>query len=494
MSRFAPRLLLLLLGLLMCTSVATAAEPLGLTDFLSRYLVTDKSLAASVLRVEASKKVMRAKTGLPAPSLRFDLASPYYSWRRSYSYRYYLNDIYRGFLEARDRSYRLALTLKQRLPTGGDLSVTGAAHRDRTTFSYSGFPSEIPLELETGNRQFMTDVGVALDQPLLGFWERRNEAKRARLEHEAEVAQNRLDSAAALRRAINVYFDYLIGVHNSEAEGIKLARARREAGRAVGDFDEGIIPEADLLARQIEANNAQISYEQARIAVEIATRELRVITPSSAADLKPEDLTAVLPLDTLRAQAPVSPEVLKARREVEIARISLAQTQRRRFGQTTVSLWYGLQGLGDDFIESRDGFANNRWGGSLSIGFALPEPGLSSDIELARANLRLAESSHEEAVQKVSRDKDLLAQRIVSLKSNLGFQARRVVLLEKLVIARKDQFAQDVVSDGDVFDAEIDLLEATMSHLETMRNLALAWLDLAVNCGEDPVELILEGK
>ena len=461
-------------------------------DFLGRYLATDKSLAASILRVDASKKTMRSKTGLPKPSLRFDLASPSYSWRRSYSYRYYLNDVYRGFLESRDRSYRLALTLKQRLPTGGELSITGTAHRDRATFSYSGFPSEIPLELETGTRQFMTDVGLALNQPLLGFWERRNEARRARLEHETEVAQKRLDSAAALRRAINVYFDYLIGVHNLEAESIELARARQEAGQAARDFDSGMIPEVDLLARQIEANNAQISYQEAGIAVDRAARKLRVITPSSAGDLRPEDLTAALPLDPARMQALVSPEVFKARKEVEIARIGLAQTQSRRFGQTTVSLWYGLQGLGDDFVESQDEFANNRWGGSLSIGLTLPEPGLSSDIGLARANLTVAESAYEEAVQKASRDKDLLEQRIASLKSNLELRERRVSLLEGVVMARKDQFAHDVVSDSDVFDAEMDLLEATMTYLETLRSLALTWVDLAVNCGEDPVELILK--
>lgn len=478
---------------LLSLGAAGSTDKVTLRDFLIRYLKTDKGIAASLLRLEAAKGKATATAYLSGPSLRVDLASPYYSWMRSYAYEYYLDDLYRGYLESKDRSYRLSLSLKQRLPTGGDISIKGSTHRARTSFSYSGFPPEIPIARETGDRQFLTDVGVSIDQPIFGLWQRKSEIKKVSLQYGSQQAQHKLDGANSLKRAINIFFDYLTWAYRLKIEEHKLERATHDAASGARQFDEGLISEIELLERRVAANNAQMAHHKARAALDQALIDLKVVQPSGPADLIPQDLSLVAPVDASEAGVARSPQVIKAQHEVEIARLSLAETKRRRFGQTTLSLWYGFQGLGDDFAESRDEFRNNRWGGSLSLGLTLPEPGIGSDIDLAKASLETAESAHEAAIQTAAAERDRLDHEVNSLKANFELQTRQTDLLEVLLATKRGQYDGGVILLEDLIESEVDLLEARIRRLETMRSLSLAWVDLTLYRGENPIE-VLRGK
>jgi outer membrane protein TolC len=473
---------------------AEAADgDLHLREFISHYVTNDKDLQASLMRLEASKDELTDKSYLPYPSLRLDFTSPDRSWYRTYAYRTYLDTLYRGFREYESEYYRLSLTLTQRLPTGGNLSVTGLGRRTTSDFAYGGFPPEVPLERETGDREFLSDVGIALRQPLLGLWERKDEVRKATLKHGKQMAQARLDSARSMKQAINVFFDYLVAAHRSDIGLTRYRQALANAEDAERRFGEELISEMELLEKQVAAGNAEIALFESQASLEQALRQLKDVVPAAPAELVPEDLAAKLPVDTLQAAGHVSPEVIMAGNDVEIARVSLAQTRRRRFGQTTVSLSYGFQGIGDDFAQARSEFDRNRWGGSLSIGLSLPEAGLGSSIDLARADLRVAESNHEEALEAARERAWLLARRMSSLRNGLELQARRIDLMVELVATKQDQYEQQVISLKDKQDLDIDLLEARITYLDTLRKLNIAWVDLMLNRGESPMELLDAG-
>jgi outer membrane protein TolC len=171
----------------------------------------------------------------------------------------------------------------------------------------------------------------------------------------------------------------------------------------------------------------------------------------------------------------------------------LAQTERRRFGQSTLSLWYGLEGLGESFDESRDLFRENRRGGYLSVRFLLPEPGLSADIGLARANLKIAQSAYEEACRTAEENLDLRLDEIRTLRETAELQSRRNRLLEDVVIIRREQYRTDLVSDQDLVDAEVETIQARVEYLETMRNINLAWVEVTLLSGSDPIADLMGG-
>ncbi|MFH1312119.1 MAG: TolC family protein [Candidatus Eisenbacteria bacterium] len=493
-----PRLLLasVLLGLVAVigparTTAVLAEDEITLTDFLVRYLKTDSGLAASLLRVEASERRMSGKRYLAPPGLQLSITSPYYSYGRLYDNLYNAKDstTYRGFYQSKLRSHLMSLTLRQPLPTGGNLSLTGSASKRSSDFSSEGFPEDATYSREAGDEEFSTDVGFSLDQPLFGPWERRNEIRKASLEYEIKAAQHKIDAAAGMKKAVNLFFDYLIGAYRLETEERRLDRAVHEAEAAIKQFGEFLISETDVLEKQVAANDARIKHFEARTAFDRALRQLRVVTPTATGDLTPEDLGEVLFADAADRSAP-SPEVVKAGYDVEVARIGLAETRRRRYGRPAVSLWYGFQGVGDDFRQARDEFEKNRWGGSLSLGFTFPEPGLSSDIGLAQATLKTAESAHEDAIQIAVEERAHLAAQITALRTRLELQTRQVELLEQMLVTKRTQYAQDVISLNEFVDSETGLFNAKIARLETLRKLNLAWVDLVLKRGRNPVEVL----
>jgi outer membrane protein TolC len=480
---------MLLIFLVLLVGVAWPAgsnEKTELTEFLVRYVETDKLLEASRLELEAAQMSMEGKAYLSAPSLRMDLTGPYRSFQRRFSYQQYLGELYRGYLESRDESYRISLTLRQKLPSGADLSITGSGHRDQSDFSYTGFPSEIPIAREVGDREFLMDVGISLDQPLFGPWQRKDEVKRERLRYEQEKAQHMLDAGKSLEQALDVFFDYLVERLNLTVTELNLDGARSAAEAGARQFQNGLITEMDLLELKIDENNKRIAHHDARASLAVAARRLRVVTPDETGDLVPQVLTMLAPVDTAEVAAGVAPEVVRARGDVDLARIALAETGRRRYGQTSLSLWYGLQGLGDDFAESRHLFEYNRWGASLSLGLALPEPGLGADLEIARANLRTAESAYEEARRSALEDRQITLERIGADAVALELLTRRVELLQELIAIKRDQYEREIISLEDLVDQEMALVETRIAVLEVMRRLNLCWVDLTLKSGGDP--------
>jgi outer membrane protein TolC len=155
-----------------------------------------------------------------------------------------------------------------------------------------------------------------------------------------------------------------------------------------------------------------------------------------------------------------------------------------------VSLWYGFQGVGDDFRQARDEFEKNRWGGSLSLGFTFPEPGLSSDIDLAQATLKTAQAAHEDAIQTAVEERARLAAQITALRTSLELKTRQVELLEQMLATKRTQYLQDVISLKEFVDSETGLLNARIARLETLRKLNHAWVDLVLKSGWNPVEVL----
>lgn len=72
--------------------------------------------------------------------------------------------------------------------------------------------------------------------------------------------------------------------------------------------------------------------------------------------------------------------------------------------------------------------------------FLSPEPGLSADIELTRANLKMARSVHEEAVRKVEERRDLILEEIRTHEANAELQVKRNLLPENVIEIRHEPY------------------------------------------------------
>ncbi len=475
------------LALMLGAEPVVCSDGLTLREFILRFGEADKGLTASGLRVDAARGTEAGEGYLPLPSLEFDLRAPYRSWGRTYQYEAYQDRTYLGYYEYREESYRVQLGLNQDLPSGGRLSIRGIGRRAQSDFDVGGFPTEVAISRETGDREFLMDVGLSLDQPLSGPWDKKDEARTATLKYRKQKARYKLDSAETVKNAINLFFDFMTGLMKVRSERLKLDLADAGAEAAKGRLAAGLISEIEYLEENISANDARISYHTAASSMEAVRRKMRTAGHAEERELIPEDLFAAFPADTTRSLSAVSPDVLAAEHDMDLTRITLARTERKRFGQSTLSLWYGLEGLGNTFEESRDLFRKNRWGGYLSVHFLFPEPGLSADIELARANLKIAQSAYEEAVRKVEERRDVLLEEIRTHEANSELQVRRNRLLENVIEIKREQYDREVIDFEDLAEAEAGLIQARIDHLETMRRLNLAWVEITLLSGLDPL-------
>jgi outer membrane protein TolC len=466
---------------------ALCSDGLNLHEFILLFGETDENLTASGLRVAAARGTKVGEGLLAPPSLEFDLRAPYRSWARNYQYEAYQDRTYLGYYEYREESYRMQLGLNQNLPSGGRLSIQGVGRRAQSDFKVGGFPPEITISRETGDREFLMDVGFSLDQPLFGPWDRKDDAGAATLKYGKQRAQYKIDSAETVKRAVNLFFDFMIGLVNEESQRLRLDLAEAEAETAGRRFEAGLVSEIDYLEKRISANDAEIAYQDAVSSMEAVRRKMRSIGYVEDRELVPEDLFSTVPISTIRCLPAISPEVVQAEHDRDLARITLARTERKRYGQSTLSLWYGLEGLGDNFDESRDLFRRNRWGGYLSVHFLFPEPGLGADIELARANLKIAQSAYDDAVRGVEERWDILLKEVRTHQANAELQTTRNRLLENVIEIKSEQYGRNIIDLKDLVEAETGLTETRVDHLETMRRLNLAWVEIALLSGLDPL-------
>lgn len=485
--------LLPVLVMLVVVEGVIASDVLTLRDFILRFGDTDKGLTASGHRVDAARDTKAGQGYLPLPSLEFDLRAPYRSWGRTYQYEAYQDKTYLGYYEYREESYRMQLGLSQDLPSGGRLSIRGIGRSAQSDFKVGGFPPQVTISRETGDEEFLMDVGLSLDQPLFGPWDKKDEARSAALKYRKEKAQYKTDSAQTVKEGINLFFDFMTGLLNVRAESLRMDLAEAGAEAARGRFEQGLIPEIEYLEKTINANDSRIAYRNAEGSLEAFQRKILRVGEVADKELIPEDLFAAAPVDTAGSFASRSPGVLQAEHDRDLARITLAQTERKRFGQSTLSLWYGLEGLGDTFEESKDLFRENRWGGYLTVRFLFPEPGLGAEIDLARANLKIAQSAHEEAVRKTEERQDLIVEEIRTHKANAELQIRRNLLLENIIEIRHEQYESGVIDLADLVEAETGLIEARADYLETMRRLNLVWVEIALLSGIDPLAALAGG-
>ncbi len=485
----------LIVALLLIGAMLTqgARGSVKLSDFLLAYADRDMELSASLLEKEAARADM-SLARLSYPTLRLDVTSPSYSWRRSYTYQYYLEDLYRGYLESKDRIYRVALSLREPLPTGGDLSLKINSHRYRTTFAYSGFPSEIPIQRESADREFLADVGIEMEQPILGFLEARERVKTKKLRFSQSDEKTKLDAKRVLRQGIDAFYGFLIAELKLEVAEAKAQLDSALVENAKKQFADSILSYAEVLDRRIDLASARLALEEARANLREARRLLRVSDELVAEDLIPEDLNKVIPIGTSSIEYERHPSVRTAAVDIELARIELAQVRRRRLGNPTLSLWYGFQGLGYDFKEARKEFGRNRWGGTFSIGVTFPEPGFVSDIKRAKAKIKSSQAAYEDAVQDVRQRVDTALKKTNLLRETLALRRKKVDLLETRLGLEHQKHKEGLVSDEELLKFSIEVANARIAYLETLRDLDIAWLEMCCATGRNPIEVLASKK
>ena len=464
----------------------------SLKDFISAYAGGDETYEAAQIRLRAARELTREAWGvLPYPTLSLDLTTPRRSWVRNVSYAEFDSVLYRGWYENKWKSYDFSLSLRQPLPTGGTLTLVGRTSIDESEFAHVGFPAGVTIARETGDRQFFTDVGITLDQSMDELWRHGREEERARLRLLQAEVQFLMDSAQSARSAIDLAFDFMTSRLRWEIARREFALASSDAVAGGESYADGIISEEEYIDKQIEARASEIALIDAAGAL-AASRERMRLKGFDAGEVFAEDLGAASLVDTSLGAVAENPEVVKARCEVEIARIALEDKSRWRYILPTVSLWYGLQGVGDDASEAGRNFDRNRWGGSLRFDMPLYEAGRAHDIDLLRADLKAAEAGYDNTVVVSRRMMSQLSREILALRAALDLYLQKVNLIERRLIKRKAQFEEGLLSERDLMESEKEHFQAQIDMLEVMRKVNLRWVDYLVRRGDNPVEVLTD--
>jgi outer membrane protein TolC len=271
------------------------------------------------------------------------------------------------------------------------------------------------------------------------------------------------------------------------------ALGRSDEEMAASNYAEGIISEEDLLDRQIEARSYEIAFIDAEGAYGASKARMKLVG-FDPEGVYPEDLSAASEIDTSLTAVAEVPDVVKARCEVEIARIALAEKSRWQYVVPTVSIWYGLQGVGDDAREASETFDHNRWGGSLRFDMPLYEAGRGYETDISRADLKAAEAGYDNTVIVSRRVMTQLGRELLALKAALELHLQKVNLIERRLVKTRAQFEEGLLSERDLMESEKEYYEARISMLEIMRRVNLRWVDYLVRRGNNPVEILTDAR
>ena len=281
------------------------------------------------------------------------------------------------------------LSLRQSLPTNGELSVVAAANDTRNE------PTESPI-----TRTTVSTLSFGISQPLLQPNTRAIELERARLsaeQAERRYSQGQLDRIHEVTEAFYALLrarqSLAIARDDAELQSRSVALARRK-------FEAGLIPEVEALQLEVDeaqSQNALLTRETA--ATRAADRFRMVVGLALDTDVElvtPADIVLV-EVDADQALAHAlehRTDIIGARVSRRLAELSY-QGVRRPFVTGELTLSYGLSGTGENDVfgdrwnESLDDLQNDR-----RVGLRLEVPLWDAGLQATRGERRGIGAAH----------------------------------------------------------------------------------------------------
>lgn len=385
---------------------------------------------------------------------------------------------------SRKSTYNGQLTIRQPLPTDGDIYVSSSVKN---------------IDNYISDGRIMTlNTRVGITQPInaLYYSEIRSEYKQAELAYERSQKQLKREELNLIYNVSNAFYSLLSLQKREELAKMNLERQQEAYDMAKNKYEAGLIKEVDALQMEVDLAEAQNDYDVAVISKMSSTNNFKEIIGISLQDSV--ILNSNLDYKEIVVDAQKAVELaLKNRSEIreqeiamELNKISIRR--QKSYGMATGNITAYYEKIGTSTDDMSDGLFNtvdnavddfsNRpenFGVGLTINIPIIDWGRNRALVKA-AEARLQQSVYRQEVVRREIESETL-----NLVADLNSSLKRLHLLEKNVAVAEKSFeiTRSRFSDGDIDSQDLALERnrlnnAYTSHLSAYINYQLKIADL----------------
>jgi outer membrane protein len=404
-----------------------------------------------------------------------------------------------GATKVTDGRFETGLGVEQRLPTGGNYSVSWNGNRSTSTNFFNNF-----------DPQLQSNLAFNVTQPLLRNWkidEVRQELQINQKIREVADVNLRATMTETTRNVKNAYWDLAFAVNNLTVQRQSLDLARRLLGDNEKRVQIGTMAPIDIVEAQSEVARNQESVIVAEAAIKQAEDRLRVLIfdPKMpdfwTTALEPSDAAPFADL-TLDVDAAVQhaitnrSEVLQAKNDLQRNDITIRYLGNQVLPEVNAVASYGLVGVGGTRLQplslaslsggtipprtilSQRGFgsvvgdvftnAYPAWSFGLAIGYPIGTS--ASEANLAKARLQYSQSQTElrnTELQIAAQVRDA-GRQVQTNRQRVDTSRVARELAERRLDAEEKKFAAGIQTTFFVFQAQRDLAQARTNEVKAI--------------------------
>ncbi|MCK5127440.1 MAG: TolC family protein [candidate division Zixibacteria bacterium] len=391
------------------------------------------------------------------------------------------------------------IELKQKIVTGGDLSITGnyvwSDYKAPNQFVYTDGQYIVPSRTKTTG----SNIRLALSHPIFNTSSTRSAYNSARDNLQQAQIQWLVDQAELKKEGVTKYIDLLvadldkdIAKNNSMKADIVTHWDSVMYADSVLTEEKYVESKSDRLEKKLALYDTEASYEEKlsefkHILDLKASQAVTLSVPSTPA------LPTASRTQWLKANAEFSSETLLAKKKMEISERELKNTRTGGGLNGSVNLSYEIGDEETDYSKTLvipeqnvdttfTSFTKNPtsdWRISLELSYPLWDGGAS------KANVRSSELAYESsrleylAAQRNAKTKmEIAIKRMEINSSKLQLLEDELVLAEKKLQDAQDKFEEGIISESTLLENRVYYLEAAKSRLTTLKNYYHDLIDL----------------
>ncbi len=403
----------------------------------------------------------------------------------------------------RNSSRSSNIEMKQKIVTGGDLSISGnyvwSESKTPRPFNYNNNVYVVPsLTKRTGS-----NVKFSLSHPIFSTSDSRSAYNSARNNLQQAQIQWIVDQADLKKEGVTAYVDLLVADVEKQMANYNSQKANLTAKWDSVKFTDGILTEEEFVESKSDRLEKQLALFDTEASYEEKLNEFKHLM-----DLKSsEDITLSIPmtpemitankLQWLKVNSEFSSETLLAKKKMEIAEQDLKNTRSSGGLNGSVNLSYQIGDEESDFsknlkIDAVD--PDDRVDSTFILASSNPTSDWRISVELSyplwdggasKANVRSSELAYESArleylaEQRNAKNKMAIAIKRMEINySKLQLLKDELVLAEKKLQDAKDKFQEGIISESTLLENRVYYLEAAKSRLTTLKDYYHDMIDL----------------
>ncbi len=425
----------------------------------------EQSLVSSQMNLEAIKMGLRSSV-----NLEFDL--PRYS--RSLSSQFNTTIGTEQFFEVGYTTIEGRLSITQPiLFTNGTLSISGSVF-GRDQFG----------ELTGTNRDYFSNVGIRLRQPLFVFNTQAANLDRAEINLEKTERQYTQAEKDIIYNVTSSFYYLFRSKKNVEITKEKVAQTEISYNTAANKFKAGLIPEVEMLQLEVdlaasknELLNAEQLFEEARnefkLLIGLSLDEQIDVMANlqySPVEIKTEEAIE----NALKHRS----DILNAEADITLSKMNIDQVESQSTIRADLTANYGINKNDEQFDNIFNNFEDTR---SVTMTVSIPVWDWGKNAR----EVESAEAGHNLNLLKYQNLKEQIVKEVLSAINRLNSAKARVEVLSKSVdVAVKsyeinlERFKSGNITSFDLSQMQLKLTDSKINSLNAMIDYQIALADL----------------